>query len=50
MSGLDTPTRRSHAGFGSGTTAVASKQLGRKFVGCDIEESEVATMTARLYA
>ena len=36
--------------LGSGTTAVASRQLGRRFVGCDVSEAEVATTKARLRA
>jgi hypothetical protein len=36
--------------LGSGTTAVASRQLGRRFVGSDVSEAEVATTKARLRA
>lgn len=34
--------------LGSGTTAVVAEQLGRHFVGCDIDEQAVSTTTRRL--
>jgi predicted RNA methylase len=34
--------------FGSGTTAVACRELGRRFVGCDIDPENVAIAKARL--
>ena len=34
--------------LGSGTTAVAAKRLGRRFVGCDEDEASVNTTLTRL--
>ncbi len=34
--------------LGSGTTAVACRQLGRRFIGCDIDSQAVATARMRL--
>ena len=34
--------------MGSGTTALASKQLGRNFIGCDINEDYVKIANRRL--
>lgn len=34
--------------LGSGTTALAARYLGRRFVGCDIDEAAIETAIARL--
>lgn len=34
--------------LGGGTTAIAALQLGRRFLGCDVDETAVATSAARI--